>query len=434
MTLRVVRMALLALWVGGASWVPLWPAGASAEQSAGSELPRLAVERFHGPGAARAQRVVEGALAKDSRVDLAQAEDGSAAFALQGKVSRGPRGWRLELRLSRQAETQSLSLRTLTGRSPRAVVRQVRAGVGDWVAGELAGARARTEARDGSQADRTDPESASAGRRPRSRSAPVADAGSGSEQRTGSAPGSGPSWAGERTALHVAAGVRLFGRDFRYRDDLFDSLADYRLRMGPEIVLRGQWYPAAHFTAGAAGSFGVELSFAHSVGLDSTGTGSESNARRGTRSLRYGVGLRGRHRWGPVRVHGTFGYGAQRFEVEEGASEPLVPDVAYRHLRFAAGASVILWERVTLAMELAWLHLLHVGQLGSQGWFAGASGAGFEGRLGIRVRIAAGVELQLTGQWRRYFFSLDPEPGDARVAGGAVDQYPAVTLGLGWRY
>jgi hypothetical protein len=34
---------------------------------------------------------------------------------------------------------------------------------------------------------------------------------------------------------------------------------------------------------------------------------------------------------------------------------------------------------------------------------------------------------------QRYFFSMSPEPGDARIAGGAEDQLLAGTVDITWR-
>lgn len=40
------------------------------------------------------------------------------------------------------------------------------------------------------------------------------------------------------------------------------------------------------------------------------------------------------------------------------------------------------------------------------------------------------IEAQFNLAYRHYFFSMNPEVGDARVAGGALDQFINGTLGL----
>ena len=44
-----------------------------------------------------------------------------------------------------------------------------------------------------------------------------------------------------------------------------------------------------------------------------------------------------------------------------------------------------------------------------------------------------GLDLLVGIDYRRYFLSMHSEPGDANVAGGALDQYLAGWLGVGYR-
>ena len=51
-----------------------------------------------------------------------------------------------------------------------------------------------------------------------------------------------------------------------------------------------------------------------------------------------------------------------------------------------------------------------------------------DGRLGLVLPLGALVEARLWGEHTRAFFDLRPVPGDAYVAGGAVDSYSTVHL------
>jgi hypothetical protein len=57
--------------------------------------------------------------------------------------------------------------------------------------------------------------------------------------------------------------------------------------------------------------------------------------------------------------------------------------------------------------------------------------AAVDGRI---VTVFITPPVRLMGEMRRFFFDMRPEPGDARVAGGAVDEVWSAGLELGWRY
>ena len=45
-------------------------------------------------------------------------------------------------------------------------------------------------------------------------------------------------------------------------------------------------------------------------------------------------------------------------------------------------------------------------------------------------RIAPNLEIRGSGQLRRYFYDMHSKAGDAFLAGGAIDQYWTVGLGM----
>jgi hypothetical protein len=43
--------------------------------------------------------------------------------------------------------------------------------------------------------------------------------------------------------------------------------------------------------------------------------------------------------------------------------------------------------------------------------------------MGAAFEIASGFEARLEGSYRRFFYAMNPRPGDPFVAGGALDEF-----------
>ncbi|HEY8429802.1 MAG TPA: hypothetical protein VIL20_15565, partial [Sandaracinaceae bacterium] len=80
----------------------------------------------------------------------------------------------------------------------------------------------------------------------------------------------------------------------------------------------------------------------------------------------------------------------------------------------------------------AYLAPLALGEIASEAWFPRATAGGVEAELGLGVRVDD-VELRGFFAMRRFFYDMRSEPGDDRVAGGAVDEYLSGVLELTWR-
>ena len=50
--------------------------------------------------------------------------------------------------------------------------------------------------------------------------------------------------------------------------------------------------------------------------------------------------------------------------------------------------------------------------------------------LALGYRIGRNLEIRGSGQLRRYFYDMHSKAGDAYLAGGAIDQYWTVGLGM----
>ncbi|HEY0714180.1 MAG TPA: hypothetical protein VGF45_15975, partial [Polyangia bacterium] len=89
-------------------------------------------------------------------------------------------------------------------------------------------------------------------------------------------------------------------------------------------------------------------------------------------------------------------------------------------------------ERVALFGSAGYLHVLSKGTLTDEQRFPRATMYGGEASGGLSVAVGASFSLTATGGIRRFGIATNVVPGDAKVAGGAVDQ--TVWAGLGVTY
>jgi hypothetical protein len=62
--------------------------------------------------------------------------------------------------------------------------------------------------------------------------------------------------------------------------------------------------------------------------------------------------------------------------------------------------------------------------------FPHESVGGVEGRLGLAYPITRSFEVSIAGAYTRIFYAYNPTPGDANVAGGALDEMGNLSLAL----
>jgi hypothetical protein len=230
--------------------------------------------------------------------------------------------------------------------------------------------------------------------------------------------------------LDAAVGSRFVGRRLRYTDDLFEAIPTYDLLAAPAFAVEVAAYPAA--MAGRRGPLariGVRASFERVFGLSSEGSGLAGRAP--TRSHAYRGGLVAHLPLGPIEGTLAACYGDHVFRIDA-ASAGGVPAVAYKHL-CAGGAIRWAHRRFALEGEGAYLHVLSAGQIGGAAYFPRSRVAGVEGSLLAAVPLGASIEVRAGVALRRFFYTMNPEPGDPYIAGGAVDQYPSAILRLAYR-
>ena len=241
-------------------------------------------------------------------------------------------------------------------------------------------------------------------------------------------------------AVDIELDFRLVHRNFEYKDDLRGDLRDYKLRIGPGVGTKFQYYPGAHFTAGVGAQFGIDFEWERLFNFDSTRA---DGAKFPTESQQFLVGLRWRYptgRWEPFVVAD---YGVHSFRF--GVSGPPVlgedntagiPSVKYEFARIGAGFRVGIGkkERFIVAVNAAFRGVFSVGGIGTAQWFPEAKANGMDAGLMLGYALPLGFEIRIGGDYRRYWFDLNPVPPDPPyVAGGALDQYWGASIGVAWR-
>jgi hypothetical protein len=241
-------------------------------------------------------------------------------------------------------------------------------------------------------------------------------------------------------AVDIEIDFRLVHRNFEYKDDLRGDLRDYKLGIGPGVGTKFQYYPGAHFTAGVGAQFGIDFEWERLFNFDSTRA---DGAKFPTESQQFLVGLRWRYpagRWEPFVV---VDYGVHNFRF--GVSGPPVlgedntagiPSVKYEFARIGAGVRVGIGkkERFIVAVNAAFRGVFSVGGIGTAQWFPEAKANGMDAGLMLGYALPLGFEIRIGGDYRRYWFDLNPVPPDPPyVAGGALDQYWGASIGVAWR-
>ena len=87
-----------------------------------------------------------------------------------------------------------------------------------------------------------------------------------------------------------------------------------------------------------------------------------------------------------------------------------------------------------IGANLAFRGVFDVGGIGTNVWFPNAEANGMDLGLIFGFAVGKGFEIRVGGDFRRYWFDLNPEPPDPPyVAGGALDRYLGATIGVAWR-
>lgn len=235
-----------------------------------------------------------------------------------------------------------------------------------------------------------------------------------------------------RALASVFAGLEIGTRRLRYTDALSSNVRPYDVTGAPSPTVGVELYPLARTSVPFVRDLGLVASGATAVGLASRLPSGTSVATRWLRyelALRYRLRLDGRDH--PAALGFELGYSAIQFRISDpsalGGADPSVDD---RFLRFGLDGRVPLGP-VALLARVGVGRLFAVGPMGEQ--FGRGRGGIVDARLGVAAPLAAILEARLWVEHTRAFFDFRPLPGDAYVAGGAVDSYSTLHLdGLVW--
>lgn len=234
-------------------------------------------------------------------------------------------------------------------------------------------------------------------------------------------------------AFSVAADAGLGARFLGYRDDVFDTLRGYRLPAAPIVGGEIALYPGAFFTRGPLAWIGVHARAEGMPGLDSKRNEHDDVLPTKAWAWQASLRLRAPTAFGAAWVQA--GVAQRTFTVgKAGLTDPDVPSVRYLGPHFGLGAEIALPARLTLAPRGGAAIWTSAGDIASAAWFPEARAFGVD--LGVRLAWAAplGFAPYLDFSWSRQILALQPKPGDARVAGGAADDWLAVRLGIQWTF
>jgi hypothetical protein len=235
------------------------------------------------------------------------------------------------------------------------------------------------------------------------------------------------------TALFVASlAFEIGGRRFAYSDPITANTRDYDVFGAPMPSIAAEIYPAAGTTIPFVRDLGLTGSFSRAFGISSA---TKSGTKLGTTWMRAGGGLRARFRPGSndgpmIGINGGINFTSFTFDAPA-ALTASTPDVTYASLRGGIDARIPFW-RMAVLLDAGYDGALSAGTV--QDRFTGAKVGGLDFGAGFAILIAAGFEARLTAHYTRYFYAFDPVPGDAYVAGGALDEFLGLGIGVAYAY
>lgn len=235
---------------------------------------------------------------------------------------------------------------------------------------------------------------------------------------------------GDSSLLSLRAAVGAGMRHFSYVDRITPTLRPYDLAAAPVAVASGVVYPLAPTRIPVARDFGItgEYSQAFALGSqDSTGN------HVGTTWQSFDVGATERIALPQgLLANVSAGYGGNDFQFTDALAggAAALPSVSYRFVRVGADLRYRFLSVFAAWAGGSYLDVLSSGYTSQL--FPRETVGGVEAHLGASWRLAKSWELSMSGAYTRFFYSFNPVPGDASVAGGALDEQERVLVGFAY--
>lgn len=249
------------------------------------------------------------------------------------------------------------------------------------------------------------------------------------ERDTGSTPEPGEHAEGavDRALAVVGVAYDSMTRGFSYNDPVTNNLRPYSVANVPGISASLELYPLARSVGSIVRDIGVTAKMARAFGFES---GTTTGQTASTTWQDVEVGLHGRIHTGSAGKAPLLGLGAAYSSsvFDFGSSTPAsdLPSARYQMLRGEFDGRVPFGSLAAL-FEASYLQVLDVSPMSDR--FAHESVHGVGARLGVAARALPWLEGRLDLRYDRLFYKMFPEPGDAYVAGGALDQRFSISAG-----
>src|SRR5262249_44571108 len=103
--------------------------------------------------------------------------------------------------------------------------------------------------------------------------------------------------------------------------------------------------------------------------------------------------------------------------------------VSYTFLRLGVEARIGVTDAFDIGAHFAYRPVLSAGEIQSADWFSRATASGIDIGLLLSYELVPSFDVLLMGDIRRYGYSMNSHPSDARIAGGAADQSLSASVG-----
>lgn len=240
---------------------------------------------------------------------------------------------------------------------------------------------------------------------------------------------------GDRTETKItppslSLGMRLFRRTLTFNQDVLLNLPSYEMPTAFSLHADFSWFPLSDMAESVGGRLGLAGSVHFAPGITSS-TGAHGDLSTQAWGMKSGV--RFDWTWGKSSIATGLSFGRDDFWLDDGQLN-LVPGVSYEFLEASWAGTLHLAEPVSAFMEVGYQHLLSLGEIGSYRYFPNATGAGLRASLGVAFEVVESLEIRVAFDYQRYFLSMEPQPGDAFIAGGALDERMAGTLSVAYHF
>ncbi len=222
-----------------------------------------------------------------------------------------------------------------------------------------------------------------------------------------------------RSLFDVDVGAAASGRQFNYNDPITSNLRSYNV-VAAMVVASGEVFPLTD-APGVLRDIGIVGGYGRSLPLESV-VGQE---RITTTETSYYAGLRARiHPYGDmgtlIGVSDEFAGRSFTFAMTGSSIDGELPSVDYKANRTAVDVRIPLGRLAVLA-GAGFRLVFDAGDVAAR--LRSPTVSGIDADLGVSFAVISGIEARLVGDYERYFFAFKPTPGDAFVAGGALDQF-----------